>query len=174
MDRRRLLALGAWAAPAVLVATATPAAAASGDGPQLLFGYESAYFSFTGDQSAIEFGTKVGVPFEETDRAVTALTVVFSLSGDPGLFAALAAPVITGGSPSWSVSTFSGSDGSATVTLTWAGQLNSHTGPWDTVDLLLRLPAQPGITLNDYAPVQWTAVASSSMAKGTSAGGSVS
>lgn len=114
LDRRQLLRAGAWAAPVIVLATAAPAAAQSGDPSDGGLSFKAT--SLTRDpninNNKVQYEYHVSVnPLFQNDSAVDTLTFVVTLTDD-----LLEGPV-SGGSISWTQS----------GTRTWTGTRASNS-----------------------------------------------
>src|SRR4051812_910081 len=82
MDRRQLLRAGAWAAPVIVLATASPASAASTDPYELVLDGTNFNFgwSSSGQRTGIVGSTQVRVVFHPDAATITGITLVVQLT----------------------------------------------------------------------------------------------
>jgi hypothetical protein len=121
MNRRDLMRAGAWAAPAVLIAAATPQASASGDAT-LAFNNATVWIaSESGTPVGISGTTSFRVDYSPTANTVTSAALILTMNATGMLLT----PVATSGA-GW-VGPESGvldGNGSISYTFAWAGSLD--------------------------------------------------
>jgi hypothetical protein len=169
VSRRQLVKAGVWAAPAVAMAVATPAASASGTLALTISGASLAYAWGSGTLNGIDGSlTVTNQTNTGTGGTVEGISVVVSVDATG---VALTAPADV--TPNWTASTGTVSDGKASFTFTFAGTLASN----QSQALIFTLGSNGLTSTTDRA---WTAASSGTTptpdtsVTGGSAGGTVS
>ncbi|WP_292836215.1 hypothetical protein [Microbacterium sp.] len=166
LNRRQLVKAGAWAAPAVILAVATPPASASTPAPAPTPGIPDLVFTnlSAGAQTRyvpghslasppwwvagyavlnrIDGNTSVGLSYFATDptAAVTSITLTLTVSDATGLLGTK--PTVTSGS-GWVASSGALSGATATYVFSWAGSISAGQAgqPGYTSQLTFSLPS---------------------------------
>ena len=142
LDRRQLLRAGAWAAPVVLIAAATPAAAASVTVAQLGFTYFEASYVW-GYNPDVFLGIRGSTSVSYTVNsgpapALTSVTLTLRVRSQGMLAQPPTASTVVDEKPGvWTAGAGSVNGGIATYLFTWAGELSANK---DTANLVFSLP----------------------------------
>jgi hypothetical protein len=170
IDRRTVLKAGVWTAPAIVLATSTPAfAVVSGEQGEIRFTNVTAWIEGTAlDFQGIAGTTQFQATWSATAQVVTSATLTITV---PSAGMLVENPTVTVGGSQWTAAGASALGDDIVYTFLWAGSIDPEA-PGISDELEFLLPGT-GTVLDASFPKTITAVLTSPQATGDAGSGTL-